>query len=68
MDLTIKAKPTSCFIPHCVSTAGESQAGHGEEAVSGQLGELQEAVRQTQMEGKFLKHNFLAAIKNVTLV
>lgn len=46
-----------CFMPHCVSTASESPTGHGEEAVSRQLGELQETVRQTQVEGKVFKHD-----------
>lgn len=38
--------------PCCLSAASESQTGHGEEAVCGQPGELQETVRQTSVEGK----------------
>lgn len=42
-----------CFLTsHCVSAASEPQTGLGEETISGQLGELQETVRSTQVEGK----------------
>lgn len=35
-----------------MSAASEFQTSHGQEAVRGQPGELQETVRQTQVEGK----------------
>lgn len=39
-------------MPLCLPAAVEPQAGHGEEALGGQPGELQEAVHQTAVEGK----------------
>jgi len=38
--------------PSCLPTAFEPEAGHGEEALRGEPGELQETVHQTAVEGK----------------
>lgn len=45
-----------------MSAASESQTSHGQEAVGGQLGELQETVRQTQVEGKAQDRAFFAVL------
>lgn len=45
-----------------MSAASESQTSHGQEAVGGQPGELSEAVRQTQVEGKAQDGVFMAEL------